>query len=730
MALTITGGKYASAILLTANVNTLEVATTPFVSTDFSIQRIVGLWNSAGTTFKGIAYIRRWLTTSTLELTKPFLDPATGLEVTQVVGDTIIVSKNFAESVGTGLAVSGNTVTVTTDLILGTAGVSNSLCLYDEAKNISVAVASGSAIKPTGGICVLGQLQDYNNFSTGKSCSIFYVSGTSYGVVMSNASAMWCMFGGSIDGATAGGGAWNGGYGGTSPNFQIWMNVVNGREFISPLAGGNWINPTRQRLLNCTIVGAGICIRWGNGDIVGGSYKMQPFAPTPYSMFGSDTVGTYNIGAPAGKRLTVNINGRASGSINMPSLWRASTGSPAQTINFTNVVSYDRRATSTNATPIGANHINATQRFYFNDNYTNLVPNTVGVILRGDGVVSASIASVTSLWSPSVLQEVWNGVNRTTTYDNWTYGFKAYGFNPVFGAFSKTSYLLEGALVADNVELGGVMNQLVDTGVTLSKSAALALSSKFAAVSTGNGTLTVTGSATLDEVYDYLIAWGCSSVALAQFPSLSAYPATASGTALSTAMSIVVNTGVTLSAGTKFKTIATTGGVTFATGGTVSGLQIVGNVFQATPSNLSGIVITGNLTYNQATNITVTLTDTTITGTVSNSGAGLVSISPAGTTSVGAAGVNVTVLSVPHTVTFVGLPVGCDVVILTAGTSTVLVQVDQIAGTSYAYTYTGTLTVDVGFIKPSFVPLYLRNVVLAASDSSIPVNLTPDRNYS
>ena len=725
MALTITGGKYASAILLTANVNTLEVSTTPFVSTDFSIQRIVGLWDSAGTTFKGIAYIRRWLSTSTLELTKPFIDPATGVEVTQVIGDTVIVSKNFAESVGTGLAVSGNTVTVTTDLILGTAGVSNSLCLYDEAKNISVAVASGSAIKPTGGICVLGQLQDYNNFSTGKSCSIFYVSGTSYGVVMSNASAMWCMFGGSIDGATAGG-AWNGGYGGTSPNFQIWMNVVNGREFISPLAGGNWTNPTRQRLLNCTIVGAGICVRWGNGDIVGGAYKMQPFAPTPYSMFGSDTVGTYKIGAPAGKRLTVNINGSASGSINMPSLWRASTGSPVQTIDFTNVVSYDRRATSTNATPIGANHINATQRFYFNDNYTNLVPNTVGVILRGDGVVSASIASVTSLWSPSVLQEVWNGVNRTTTYDNWTYGFKSYGFNPVFGAFSKTSYQLEGALVADNVALGGVMNQLVDTGVTLPLAGANALT-------------TVT---TLDQLYDASVAYGVASVANAQLPSISQFPITwsgntlnagaynivlaSSGSAFSISGGTITINSTTLQKGTKFTAITTSGTITVGTA-TISNITFNANVGQATPANISGVVITGTLTYNTNTATSVTLTNTTI-GTIKNDGSGIVTVISVNSDVTTYTDPEIIYLDV-KTLSLTGLKSGSDIVILNAGTANERVNIDAHSGTTYNFIYQATGNIDIGVFKAGFVPFYIRDYALSELDSSLPILQVPDRNY-
>ncbi len=82
-----------------------------------------------------------------------------------------------------------------------------------------------------------------------------------------------------------------------------------------------------------------------------------------------------------------------------------------------------------------------------------------------------------------------------------------------------------------------------------------------------------------------------------------------------------------------------------------------------------------------------------------------------------------------YTVTFTGLPTGSDVVVLTAGTSTVLDIKDALASTSYGYTYSGAQTVDVGFINPGYVPFYIRNLSLTTADSTIPVSLTVDRNY-
>ena len=83
-----------------------------------------------------------------------------------------------------------------------------------------------------------------------------------------------------------------------------------------------------------------------------------------------------------------------------------------------------------------------------------------------------------------------------------------------------------------------------------------------------------------------------------------------------------------------------------------------------------------------------------------------------------------------NTVTFTGLPTGCDAVTLAAGTSTILDSKDSMAGTSYSYTYSGAQSVDVGFIKPGYVPFYIRDLALGTTDASIPVSLTSDRNYS
>lgn len=155
------------------------------------------------------------------------------------------------------------------------------------------------------------------------------------------------------------------------------------------------------------------------------------------------------------------------------------------------------------------------------------------------------------------------------------------------------------------------------------------------------------------------------------------------------------------------------------TTGTAHAIEITGTAANFT---LSGVTFTGYASSNGSTGNEAIYVNIA-SGTVN------ITISGGNTPSIRTAGATVNVIS-GATVTFTGLPVGTDVVILTAGTTTILQQVDQIPGTSYAWGYSGTPTVDVGFIKPGFKVRYLRNLGLGSSDSSIPVELQTDLAYA
>ncbi len=156
------------------------------------------------------------------------------------------------------------------------------------------------------------------------------------------------------------------------------------------------------------------------------------------------------------------------------------------------------------------------------------------------------------------------------------------------------------------------------------------------------------------------------------------------------------------------------------TAGTSHGITITGTAANLT---LTGLAFTGYAASDGSTgNEAIFVNIATGTVTINIVGGGSVP-------SIRTAGATVNVVA-GATVTFTGLPVGCDIVILTAGTSTILTQVDAHGATSYGYSYQGTPTVDIGFIKTGYVPQYLRNLTLGATDSSIPVSLTADRNYA
>jgi hypothetical protein len=95
---------------------------------------------------------------------------------------------------------------------------------------------------------------------------------------------------------------------------------------------------------------------------------------------------------------------------------------------------------------------------------------------------------------------------------------------------------------------------LTDTNVTLTKTAAEAkLASSF---SITTPTITLTAASTLDDVYDAMKAWKTAAVVTqVEYPTIATQPVDGVGTALTTAMNLVLN-AIALTPGTKFKTIA------------------------------------------------------------------------------------------------------------------------------------------------------------------------------
>lgn len=81
------------------------------------------------------------------------------------------------------------------------------------------------------------------------------------------------------------------------------------------------------------------------------------------------------------------------------------------------------------------------------------------------------------------------------------------------------------------------------------------------------------------------------------------------------------------------------------------------------------------------------------------------------------------------TLTLTGLVSGSDIVILEAGTSTELVNIDANAGSTYEYVYETTQNVDIVIHKNGYVYQAIRNYPLSSGDASLPIVQVADRNY-
>lgn len=193
-----------------------------------------------------------------------------------------------------------------------------------------------------------------------------------------------------------------------------------------------------------------------------------------------------------------------------------------------------------------------------------------------------------------------------------------------------------------------------------------------------------------------------------------------------------------LAGGTKITTIKSTAGIT--TNVALENIGVIGNVSQATPTNMTGVNITGNLTYNVATNTTITLTNCTISGTVSNTGAGTVTVNLAGNSSIGTTGTRVVVKNTKTFSFSVADESGNAItnyeyrIYEKSGTQGTIGDV-ELAGEevrtsstgSYAYSYVADKAIVLQVIKAGYVE-GLAETTLGNADQSVTLKIQTERN--
>ena len=341
----------------------------------------------------------------------------------------------------------------------------------------------------------------------------------------------------------------------------------------------------------------------------------------------------------------------------------------------------------------------------------------------------------TYVWSTdatgaAALQRVYTGEafgTFNTLLTDFSYRSKNLNNTDIFGFYvKKYGYFLTAFDLS--LKNAGVLTQPVslvqNPAITISRAAALAL----------------TTLATVDDLLDRAHAWGTDpSIAILEYPTSSSMiiedsgkvanagarsividSAAASAFAVNTGTNVITVKASTLAKGAKFDTVqasaitvnaSTTvsanlvGAVTNAgtlsgaitgavinTGTLSSGTTITGNVTQATPTDLTGVTITGNYTFNTNTPITVTFTNSSVSGTVSNSGTGLVTITLASGSTIGTVGSNVVTQRFAN-VTAPNIIVGSRVQLYDVTNNVELFNGVLASALNYQHTYVGDITV-------------------------------------
>lgn len=173
-----------------------------------------------------------------------------------------------------------------------------------------------------------------------------------------------------------------------------------------------------------------------------------------------------------------------------------------------------------------------------------------------------------------------------------------------------------------------------------------------------------------------------------------------------------------LLAGSSVSTLSNT---SFVSAGTGHAIEITAaGTYTLNGISFSGYAATNGTTGNEAVYVNVA--------------SGSVTINSDSALSYRTAGATVTVVAGQKTLSVTNVVSGSDVVILAAGTSTVLASNDgatnPVTSFDYSYTYAPSTFVDIAVYLAGYVPYIVRNFLLPANGGSVQVAQVIDRNYT
>jgi len=555
---TLSGSKFSNVVNTVGSPLQLNCASS-FNASHYNTPRVIGLWDSSGNNFKGIAYVRKYSSSNQLELEGSFFDPIDGSEVFQQVNDRFEVSLNLTEMAAlySALSIQNDVVTSSQKIILGVANQPRSLMLYDEAKQIVVNNSGTNQITIEGGITVFGHLINHEKHLFYNPVSIRF-NNASYETSLAGSyrSGGFVQYGG-VHHSNRVPAYYGQGFYTEAAHTFVLMGVSTNGDGLSSNEGGLWFNDAnRQRLIDVTSIGAGennILCRWGNGVIEGGALKL--IGASPLTVFGGK--GTINILASPGNRVQVLDLGNNNALID---------GYFTNTIfNFTNVITPARSVARGSVT----------QNWYWNEQFSNLVQGTKVSIQRNfDGVlVDSATAGSNGIVDLTVLESTYSGNGTPIAnpqYTSWNYSIRKYDQKLISGQFSRITTSLGSAGNSYDVNFGGVVNQIRDYNIKESDPTVVAGYSQIA---------------TLNNLYDRAKLWDENN-ATSNYPAFDKQLVEVEETKLNFGnLHLVIDATATLpffvdkstnritvkstilSSDTKFYSIITSSTLTFANGG-------------------------------------------------------------------------------------------------------------------------------------------------------------------
>jgi hypothetical protein len=591
MAITLTGTKYSGNVTSYIS-RILTINGASFTSGNFTTPRIVSIFDNADN-FKGVGYIRRWVSATSLEMEYDFFDPATNEVIAITATDRFDVSVNLSEVATSGLTVSNTEVVVSDSLYFGISGNSRSLCLYDEEKDIRQTGGPGWQLR--GGVTIFGHL-----LSTSKDLSchgpVNIVFSSGFTLITKSTAGHFAMYGGSIFAQSTP--AYFGGYTGSQAGtLLLSKTTISQIDLISVGAGSSWgSNAGRHILRQITHAinkNNAIAMRWGDGVIEGGAFKMS--GAVALSLFGTDRAGTYNIGAVAGERLVAQEVG--DGTSIKPNFFR-SNGAVTINVVYTNLISQNRRHV---IGVYGARNVNATASFSYKDKYKNGVLGTKVFILKTDGSTedSGEFVSTDDLELQVLEASITGGDIEVVEGNNWNWAALAFSKNIVSGSFA-TTVMSTISGDAKNVEHGANLLQTDDLDLTETNKATVD------AYTTLDNSFELYDRAKSDLYDNYLGETATTVSRSGALTDAGAYNVTIDATA-SSAFAISGNT-ITIKASTFTGDMTTTGVITLANGAVFNGTRTDANGTVSPPRivSVTGIVAGSRLRiYNSTTSTEV-----------------------------------------------------------------------------------------------------------------------------